>query len=96
MGLKLQWLKDNEQREMLKRGYLDKDETPEERFQTICNTVQEYANKLATTKESKEYVKDIGKRFEDYISKGWTSFSTPVLRSFGSEFNLPISCNQVL
>ena len=93
MGLKLHWLKDTEQKEMLKRGYLEKDETPEERFQTICNTVQKYANKLATTEESKEYVKNIGKRFEEYVSKGWTSFSTPVLRSFGSEYNLPISCN---
>ena len=93
MGLKLQWLKDTEQIEMLERGYLEKGETAEERFQTICNTVQKYANKLATTKESKEYVKDIGKRFEEYVSKGWTSFSTPVLRSFGSEYNLPISCN---
>lgn len=93
MGLKLHWLKDIEQIEMLKRGYLEKDETPEERFQTICDTVQKYANKLATTEESKNYVKDIGKRFEDYVSKGWTSFSTPVLRSFGSKYNLPISCN---
>ena len=93
MGLKLGWLKDSEQIEMLKRGYLEKNETPEQRFQTICDTVQKYANKLATTDESKEYVKDIGKRFEEYVSKGWTSFSTPVLRSFGSEYNLPISCN---
>ena len=93
MGLKLQWLRDTEQIEMLERGYLEKGETAEERFQTICNTVQKYANKLATTEESKEYVKDIGKRFEEYVSKGWTSFSTPVLRSFGSKYNLPISCN---
>ena len=93
MGLNLEWLRDEEQIEMLKRGYLDEGETPEERFQTICDTIQKYSNKLAKTEESKEYVKGIGKRFEKYISKGWTSFSTPVLRSFGSEHNLPISCN---
>jgi ribonucleoside-diphosphate reductase alpha chain len=93
MGLNLEWLRDEEQIEMLKRGYLDEGETPEERFQTICDTIQKYSNKLAKTEESKEYVKGIGKRFEKYISKGWTSFSTPVLRSFGSEYNLPISCN---
>jgi len=93
MGLKLQWLRDTEQKEMLQRGYLEKDESPEQRFQTICDTVQKYSNKLATTDEAREYLKDIGKRFEKYVSKGWTSFSTPVLRSFGSEYNLPISCN---
>ena len=61
MGLELQWLRDNEQKEMLQRGYLEKDETPEQRFQTICDTVQKYCNKLATTDESKVYLKDIGK-----------------------------------
>ena len=40
MGLRLQWLKDKEQREMLERGYLEKNESPEQRFQTICDTVQ--------------------------------------------------------
>lgn len=96
MGLNLEWLKDNEQIEMLKRGYLDEGETPEERFQTICDTIQKYSNKLAKTEESKEYVEGIGKRFEKYISKGWASFSTPIIRSFGSKSNLPISCNHAL
>ena len=93
MGLELQWLKDKEQRDMLKRGYLNEGETPEQRFQSICNTVQKYSNQLAKTGEAREYLKGIGKRFESYTAKGWTSFSTPVLRSFGSEHNLPISCN---
>jgi len=93
MGLKLNFLKDKEQIEMLERGYLNSGETPEDRFQTICDTIQKYSSKLAKTPESQAYVKDIGKRFERYISKGWTSFSTPIIRSFGSESNLPISCN---
>jgi len=93
MGLELKWLKDKEQVQMLERGYLDENETPEQRYQVICDTIQKYANKMAKTEESKEYVKDIGKRFEEYISKGWTSFSTPIIRSFGSKHNLPISCN---
>ena len=96
MGVDLQWLKDQEQIEMLKRGYLNENETPEDRFQAICDAIQKYSNKLAKTPESKEYVKDIGKRFERYVSKGWTSFSTPIIRSFGSEFNLPISCNHTI
>ena len=93
MGLNLEWLKDEEQRDMLKRGYLDEGETPEQRFQIICNTVQKYSTQLAKTEEAREYLQGIGKRFEGYVSKGWTSLSTPVLRSFGSEHNLPISCN---
>ncbi len=96
MGLNLQWLKDKEQIEMLNSGYLDKEETPEQRFQTICNTIQKYSTQLAKTKEAKEYVKDIGKRFEEYISKGWPSLSTPIIRSFGSPHNLPISCNHAV
>lgn len=96
MGLNLRWLQDKEQLEMLERGYLDSGETPEQRFQTICDTIQKYATKMAKTKESKKYVEGIGKRFEEYISKGWTSFSTPIIRSFGSEFNLPISCNHTI
>jgi len=96
MGLELKWLKDKEQIEMLERGYLEKGESPSDRFQTICDTIQKYSTKLAKTEESKEYVKGIGKRFEGYISKGWTSFSTPIIRSFGSEHNLPISCNHTM
>lgn len=96
MGLKLNWLQDKEQLQVLQRGYLDKGETPEERFQTICDTIQKYASKMAKTEESKKYVEGIGKRFERYVSKGWTSFSTPIIRSFGSEHNLPISCNHTI
>ena len=50
MGLELKWLKDDEQVEMLQRGYLDDGETPEVRFQTICDTIQKYSTKLAKTK----------------------------------------------
>lgn len=96
MGLKLNWLQDQEQIEMLKKGYLNEGESPEDRFQSICDTIQKYSNQLAKTEESKEYVRDIGKRFEGYISKGWTSFSTPIIRSFGDDHNLPISCNHTI
>ena len=43
---KLNWLKED-QREFLNGGYLDEGETPEERLQTICDTVQKYATKLS-------------------------------------------------
>lgn len=93
--MKLNWLKED-QREFLTRGngYLKNGETPEERYREICNTIETYCLKLSTTVESIEYCKGIGKRFEEYISKGWVSFATPVLINFGKKENLPISCNK--
>jgi ribonucleoside-diphosphate reductase alpha chain len=86
--MKLDWLKED-QRVFLQRGYLEEGETPEQRFQTICDTIQRICDKQGDW----EYTKGIGKRFEGYISRGWVSFSTPVLKNFGSPYNLPISCN---
>lgn len=89
----LPWLKED-QRLFLERDYLQNGQTPEERYLEICNTIENYTLKLSKTVESIEYCKDIGKRFKDYISKGWVSFSTPVLINFGKPDNLPISCNK--
>lgn len=87
-NMKLDWIKED-QRLFLIRGYLDKGETPELRYQTICDTIQKYANKMGVTEETRE----IGKRFERYFELGWPSLATPVLKSFGKPDNLPISCN---
>jgi ribonucleoside-diphosphate reductase alpha chain len=91
--MKLNWLK-QDQRDFLQRGYLEAGETPEERYKEICNTIENYCLKLSKTVDSIEYCKGIGKRFEEYISKGWVSFATPVLINFGKKKNLPISCNK--
>lgn len=94
----LLWLKDD-QREFLGNGYLDENETPEERFQTICDTVQSicdrqwYENEVEGEYKTDEVTRHIGKRFETYFEKGWVSLSTPVLKNFGKKENLPISCN---
>lgn len=93
MGLSLPWLL-ADQRLFLERDYLEKSETPEKRYKDICDTIQTISLKNSKTIESVEYCKGIGKRFEDYISKGWVSFSTPVLINFGKTENLPISCNK--
>lgn len=93
MGIKLDWLK-TDQREFLEKGYLDKDETPESRYKDICNTIENYCLLMSDTVDSIEYSKGIGKRFEEYISKGWISFATPVFINFGKKENLPISCNK--
>lgn len=89
---KLEWLKED-QRLFLSRGYLKEGVEPEQRYDVICEAIETYGLKLATTKEGIEYIKGISNRFRKYISNGWVSFSTPVLTNFGEEDNLPISCN---
>jgi len=95
MGLKIKlpWLHED-QRLFLERDYLVDEQTPEERYLEICNTITNYCLKMSHTVEAIEYSKDIGERFKTYISNGWVSFSTPVLINFGKEDNLPISCNK--
>jgi len=93
--LKLSWLK-NDQRKVLRRGYLEKGETPEERYQTICDTVQKYSSKITPLDTSKMFgytTIGIKERFEEYFTNNWVSLATPVLSSFGRKYNLPISCN---
>ena len=43
--LKLNWLKDD-QRLFMERGYLEQGETPEQRYDTICDTVESISMKL--------------------------------------------------
>ena len=91
--LTLPWLQED-QREFLSRDYLIEGQTPEQRYDEICNTIENYCLKLSDTLESIEYSKGIGDRFRGYISRGWVSFSTPVLINFGKKDNLAISCNK--
>lgn len=93
--MKLNWLKEDQRKFLtIDEGYLKNGQTPEERFKEICNAIETYCLKLSTSVESIEYCKGIGKRFEEYISKGWVSYATPVLINFGKKDNLPISCNK--
>lgn len=88
----LNWL--HEDQRIFLEDYLDKNETAEDRYDDMCNTIENYCLKLSETYDSIEYVKNIGNRFRGYIQKGWVSFSTPVLINFGKKDNLPISCNK--
>lgn len=92
MGVDLKWLK-KDQRLFLERGYLEQEETPEQRYDTICNTIVNIALKNSDSEESIKYSEGLKERFEKYISNGWVSFATPILKNFGSKYNLPISCN---
>lgn len=89
----LKWLH-ADQKEFLNGGYLYNGQTPEDRYDEMCTTIENYCLKMAKTSESIDYSKGIGDRFRQYIQKGWVSFSTPVLTNFGKPHNLPISCNK--
>ena len=75
---KYYWLNDDS-RKFLSRGYLD--ESPEQRIRDIANIAEKYLN-----------IPDFAHKFEDYMSRGFYSLSTPVWINFGKQKGLPISC----
>ena len=77
---KYYWL-NKDSRKFLSRGYLFEGESAEERIKQICN----HAEKLLG-------ISGFSEKFEDYLSKGWYSLSSPIWSNFGRERGLPISC----
>lgn len=75
---KYYWLNE-ESRTFLNRGYIT--ETPEERIKHI-----------AYTAEKSLKIDGFAAKFEDYMSKGFYSLSTPVWINYGKDKGLPISC----
>jgi len=73
------WL-NKDSRIFLERGYLLKDETPEQRILDIAN-----AAKVSLGE-------DYYNKFIEYINKGYYSLSSPIWSNFGRERGLPISC----
>ena len=76
---KYYWLND-ESRTFLSRGYIV-NQTPEQRIKDIANTAERILG-----------IKDFASKFEDYMSRGFYSLSTPVWCNFGKEKALAISC----
>ena len=74
------WLNEDS-RKFLKRGYLTGDQSPEERITEIAKAAQ---------KELK--IKDFAEKFEEYMSYGWYSLSSPIWANYGLKRGLPISC----
>lgn len=75
---KYYWLNE-ESRKFLGRGYIE--ETPEQRIKDIANKAEHYLK-----------IDGFAKKFEDYMSRGFYSLSTPVWINFGKDKGLPISC----
>jgi ribonucleoside-diphosphate reductase alpha chain len=80
---KYKWL-NKDSRDFLKRGYLQTGESAEQR-----------GHDIAVAAEKLLKVKGFSDKFEEYLSKGFYSLSSPIWANFGRERGLPISCNGV-
>lgn len=77
---KYYWLNKNS-RKFLERGYLLEGENAEQRFKDIANKSEKILG-----------IEGFAKKFEDYLSRGYYSISSPIISNFGRERGLPISC----
>jgi ribonucleoside-diphosphate reductase alpha chain len=75
---KYYWLNE-ESRKFLSRGYIT--ESPEQRIKDIAAIAEKYLS-----------IDGFAQKFEDYMSRGFYSLSTPVWINFGKQKGLPISC----
>ena len=74
------WLNEDS-RLFLERGYLAAGQTPEHRIRHIAEAAEEILR-----------VPGFANKFEDYMSRGWYSLSSPIWANFGIQRGLPISC----
>jgi len=65
----------------ISRGYCIDGETPHDAYWRVATTV---AHRLKKP--------ELGKKFFDYIWRGWLNLASPVLSNTGTERGLPISC----
>ena len=80
MTNKYDWL-NKDSRKFLERGYLLDGETAEQRIRDIAETAEKYLNS-----------EGFADKFEDYMSRGFYSLSSPIWSNFGRTRGLPISC----
>ena len=80
MTNKYEWL-NKDSRKFLERGYLLEGETAEQRIKDIADTAEKYLK-----------IEGFSDKFEDYMSKGFFSLSSPIWSNFGRKRGLPISC----
>ena len=77
---KYYWL-NKDSRLFLERGYLTEGQTPEDRILQIAKSAEKTLGE-----------KGFAKKFEDYMSRGWYSLSSPIWANYGLKRGLPISC----
>lgn len=78
--MKFNWL-NKDSRLFLKRGYLEEGQSAEGRIREIAETAQKILG-----------IPGFADKFEDYMSKGFYSLSSPIWANFGLKRGLPISC----
>lgn len=72
------WLNEDS-RTFLSRGYIK--ESPEQRIKDVANTAEKQLK-----------IEGFAKKFEDYMTRGFYSLSTPVWINYGKDKGLPVSC----
>jgi len=77
---KYYWLNEDS-RKFLSRGYLESGETAEDRIWQIAKRAEQILG-----------IEGFAKKFENYMSQGFYSLSSPIWSNFGKERGLPISC----
>ena len=77
---KYYWL-NRDSRLFLKRGYLAEGVEAEDRIRQIAKAAEKALNE-----------KGFAKKFEDYMSRGWYSLSSPIWSNYALKRGLPISC----
>jgi ribonucleoside-diphosphate reductase alpha chain len=80
LSKKYEWL-NKDSRKFLERGYLLEGETAEQRI-----------SQIAQRAEGINGVSGFAEKFEDYMSRGFYSLSSPIWSNFARERGLPISC----
>lgn len=74
------WL-NSHSRIFLERGYLTEGVSPEQRIRDIADNAEKILG-----------ITGFSDKFEDYMSRGFYSLSTPVWNNFGTNRGLPVSC----
>jgi ribonucleoside-diphosphate reductase alpha chain len=80
MEKNIYWL-NKDSRKFLERGYLLEGETAEKRIRDIAEAAEKYLN-----------ITGFADKFEDYMTKGFFSLSSPIWSNFGRKRGMPISC----
>lgn len=80
MNQRYYWLNEDS-RLFLERGYLTSGQTPEQRVRQIAEAAETILR-----------IDGFANKFEDYMSRGWYSLSSPIWANFGIQRGLPISC----
>lgn len=77
---KYNWL-NKDSRDFLKQDYLEDGVSPEQRIKQIGDNAEKILK-----------IKGFSDKFQDYMSRGFFSLSTPVWINFGNSRGLPVSC----